>query len=61
MGTLDRILRVIVASAIVYLYFNGTVSGTVGITLLVLSGVFVLTSASSFCPLYKPFGISTKE
>lgn len=61
MGTLDRILRVVVAAAVVFLYFNHTISGTIGITLLVLAGVFVLTSAISFCPLYKPFGISTKE
>lgn len=61
MGTLDRLLRVVVAAAIVYLYFDHTISGAVGITLLVLAGVFVLTSAVSFCPLYKPFGISTKE
>lgn len=61
MGTLDRVLRVVVAAAIVYLYFDHIITGIVGITLLVLSGVFVLTSAVSFCPLYKPFGISTKE
>ena len=59
MGTADRIIRFIVAVVIIGLYLNGTVSGTVGIILLILSGVFVLTSFLSFCPLYKPLGIST--
>jgi hypothetical protein len=27
--------------------------------LLILSGIFILTSIISFCPLYAPFGIST--
>lgn len=61
MGTLDRILRVVVAAVIAYLYFNGIVSGVIATTLLVLAGVFMLTSAVSFCPLYLPFGINTKK
>ena len=36
-------------------------SGTVAIVLLVLAGVFIITSFMSFCPLYYPFGISTKK
>lgn len=59
MGSADRMLRVIVAAVIAILYFTGTISGTVGIVLLVLAAVFVLTSVVSFCPLYVPFGIST--
>ncbi|WP_420319773.1 YgaP family membrane protein [Flagellimonas sp.] len=59
MGSADRIIRFIVAAIIAILYFTGTISGTLGIVLLVLAGVFVLTSFISFCPLYAPFGIST--
>jgi hypothetical protein len=59
MGTADRIIRVIIAAIIGILYFTGTVSGTLGIVLLVLAGVFVLTSSIGFCPLYALFGIST--
>ncbi len=59
MGTADRISRVIIAAIIGVLYFTGIISGTVGIVLLVLAGVFVLTSLISFCPLYAPFGIKT--
>ena len=59
MGLADRTIRVIIAAIIGVLYFTGTVSGTLGIVLLVLAGVFVLTSLISFCPLYAPFGIKT--
>jgi uncharacterized membrane protein len=59
MGSADKIIRIIVAAIIVLFYFTGTISGTLGILLLVLAGIFVLTSFISFCPLYAPFGIST--
>lgn len=59
MGTADRIIRVIIAAAIAGLYFTGTITGTLGIILLVLAGVFVLTSLISFCPLYALVGLST--
>lgn len=59
MGNADRVIRFILAAIIAVLYFTGTVSGTLGIVLLVLGAVFVLTSFISFCPLYAPFGLST--
>jgi len=59
MGTLDRIFRVVVAAIIAALYFTGTLTGTLGLVLLVLAGVFVATSLVSFCPLYTLFGLST--
>lgn len=59
MGTTDRIVRLVIAAIIAVLYFTETITGTLGIVLLVLGGVFVLTSFISFCPLYAPFGLST--
>ncbi len=59
MGSADRIIRIIAAVVMAILYFSGTVTGTLGIVLLVLAAVFLLTSFVSFCPLYAPFGIST--
>ena len=59
MGSTDRILRIIIAAVIAILYFNGTVSGTLGLVLLILGAVFVLTSLVSFCPLYSIFGLNT--
>ena len=60
MGNADRIIRVIIAAVIAVLYFTGIISGTLGIILLVLAGIFVLTSLVSVCPLYLPFGIRTR-
>ena len=59
MGNADRIIRIIIAIIVGALYFSGTITGTLGIILVVLAVVFVLTSLFSFCPLYAPFGIST--
>lgn len=59
MGNIDRGIRVIVAIVIAALYFTGTLTGTLGIILLVLAAVFVLTSFVSFCPLYTLVGVST--
>ena len=61
MGTLDKIIRIIVALVIGGLYFMEIISGTIAIVLLVLGGIFILTSAIGFCPLYLPLKISTKK
>ena len=59
MSNIDRIVRLVVAALFTYLYFGGVVTGTLGIILLVLAGVFTLTAVVAFCPLYAPFKIST--
>lgn len=59
MSNVDRIIRTVLAAVFAYLYFSGMVSGVLGIVLLVLAGVFLLTSLVAFCPLYTPFKIST--
>lgn len=59
MGAADRVVRILLALTIGVLYFTNTLAGTLGIVLLVLAGVFLLTSLVSFCPLYTIFGIST--
>lgn len=61
MGILDRVVRVIIALVIAGLYFSEIISGTLALILIALAGIFVLTSAVSFCPLYLPFGLSTKK
>ena len=59
MGTADRIIRVLLAAVFAYLYFSGSVTGTLGLVLVILGGVFLLTSIVSFCPLYTIVGINT--
>ncbi len=61
MGTTDRAVRIIIALIIGGLYFANVISGTVAIILLVVAGIFIATSFISFCPLYFPFGISTRK
>ena len=61
MGTIDKVIRILVAVVFAVLYFTNVVSGTLGIILLALGVVFVITSLVSFCPLYIPFGLSTRK
>lgn len=61
MGSADRIIRVALAILIVALYFTHVITGTLALILLIVMGIFVLTSLISFCPLYLPFGLSTKK
>ncbi len=60
-SNVDRIVRVVIAALFAYLYFGGIVTGTLGIILVVLGGVFVLTSLVSFCPIYSLFKFSTNK
>lgn len=59
MGSADRILRTAAAIVFAVLYYTGIVTGTLGIILLVLGGVFVLTSLVGSCPLYSLLGMDT--
>ena len=61
MGTIDKSVRIVLAIVAVVLYLTHVVTGVFGIVLLVLAGIFVLTSLISFCPLYWPFGINTSK
>lgn len=59
MGSADRIIRLVIAAVLGFLFYNGTISGTLGIVAVVAAGVFALTSLVSFCPLYPLLGINT--
>lgn len=61
MGNIDKAIRIIIALVIGVLAYAKVIEGTLAIVLLVLAVVFVATSLISFCPLYKPFGISTDK
>ncbi|MCW9714214.1 DUF2892 domain-containing protein [Aliifodinibius salicampi] len=43
------------------LYFLNLISGTTAIILGALAVIFLLTSLISTCPLYMPFGLSTRK
>jgi hypothetical protein len=59
MGTIDRVVRVLVAVVVAALIITGQIGGVLAIILGILAAVFVLTSVVGFCPLYAPFGIRT--
>ena len=61
MGTIDKVIRILIAALVIVLYFTHVISGTLAIILLIFAGIFILTSFLSFCPLYLPFGISTRS
>jgi len=61
MGTIDKLIRIVIAIVVAVLYFTGQISGTAAIILGLLAVVFILTSLVGTCPLYLPFGLSTKK
>lgn len=61
MGNTDKAVRILLALIAAALYFTGTLPGVLGLVLLAFAAIFVLTSFISFCPLYLPFGISTRK
>jgi len=61
MGLIDKVIRILVAVVVIALYFTNVITGTLAIILLVLAGIFILTSLLGFCPLYLPIGLNTAK
>ena len=61
MGSADKAIRIVLAIVFAGLYITQLVEGIVGLALLVIGGVFLLTSVISFCPLYTLLGMNTCE
>jgi len=59
MGTIDRIIRMLLAIVVIILYMTGSITGVAAIILGILAIVFILTSLIGFCSLYVPLKIST--
>jgi hypothetical protein len=60
-GTVDQIIRIVVALAIAVLYALHGISGAVAIVLGLVALLFLVTGLAKFCPLYLPFGLSTRK
>jgi hypothetical protein len=58
MGTIDRIIRILLAIVVVILYMTSSITGVAAIILGILAIVFIITSLIGFCPLYVPLKIS---
>ena len=61
MSNADRIVRLVLVAIFSALYFTNLVTGVIGLTLMVISAIFLLTSIVRFCPIYAIFGLSTCE
>jgi len=61
MGSLDRITRLTLVVLVAVLYFTNVISGTLAIILGIFALIFLVTSLIGVCPLYMPFGISTRK
>jgi hypothetical protein len=60
-SSIDRIIRVVVGLILLTLYFTGSVTGGLGILLIVVGAVLLLTGAIGFCPLYALLKIHTTK
>jgi hypothetical protein len=61
MGTIDRLIRLIVVVVIGVLYYTGQVSGLLATILGIVAVAFLVTSILGWCPVYLPFGLSTRK
>ncbi|MEK7316118.1 MAG: DUF2892 domain-containing protein [Candidatus Eisenbacteria bacterium] len=61
MGTIDRLIRTLIAIGVGVLYFTGRISGTLAIVLGAFAVIFLLTSFVAWCPLYTPCRFSTRK
>lgn len=61
MGTVDRVIRTLIAIGVGVLYFTGRISGTLAIVLGAFAIIFLLTSFVAWCPIYTPLGISSRK
>ena len=58
-GTIDKVIRILVAVAIAVLFFTNVITGTLGIVLMALGAIFLITGLVSICPIYLLLGLST--
>lgn len=59
MGSVDKLIRLLIAIVLIFLFYKEILTGTLGIIALVVAFVFTATSLFGFCPIYAIFGIKT--
>ena len=59
MGTIDRVIRLVLAVAIATLFSMGTFSGATAIVFGIVAVAMAATAMIGWCPLYVFMGIST--
>jgi hypothetical protein len=58
-GTIDKVIRLLIALVIIVLYFTNLVTGTLAVILFIVAALLILTSIIGICPVYLLFGLST--
>ena len=59
MGTNDRIIRILMASLIITLFFTDAIESSLATSLLIITGSLLFTALVCICPVYSLFHIST--
>ena len=58
-GTVDKIIRYIIASLLCILYLTDVITGTFGTIMIIIAAILILTSLFGVCGIYSIFGINT--
>ena len=58
-GRIDRIIRILLAAAIIILYISGIIPEDYSNTSLLVAGLLVFTTLRKCCPLYALLGFGT--
>ena len=58
-GSLDKFIRIGLAIVLIILFYNSTLTGTLGIVALLVALILTITSLVNFCPLYTIFKMNT--
>ena len=59
-GTIDRVVRLVVAVLLIVANVMGWVTGIAGLVLAVFAGMLLSSVASGHCPLYAKLGIKRR-
>ncbi len=58
-GSIDKIIRIIIAIALFALAYLGMIEGTLAIVAYVAGAIMLVTGFMKSCPLYSIFGLSS--
>lgn len=59
MGTVDRVIRAVIALVLAWLVFSKTVGGVLAVVLGIIALVMAVTVIFAYCPPYALLGIKT--
>ena len=60
-GSIDQIIRYILAAVLIILFFTNVVTGVLGYILLAVAVIFIVTALLNFCPIWWMIGVKTNK